>query len=500
MTTLAITFNGTISIGQKLGDTLTSIKAAYLFAQGKPCDKYILTLSRQGELNFLWQKFIDTYKVEVVYDDFHPGNMPERFAFWDKCRRERQVNGQPFDVYKELYRRIDGGERQRVICGKEAGLGRKNIFQYFLYGQETVEPVDGSESFGDELIYHTNHQPERDVLIAPLAICQRNDVFTMTYWQDVVRRLVAEGISVSVAHNGPFCDDLNGNPLYVQFYESFPYLQDQICRHRLVSCGNTGVGWLAAACGTPLLAMQHPESNMQDYRYEWCGVKSLVEFLETPDVDYCVKRIIEEVRGIPRSARPSVNRTADINKAVRDVQHLTPNPPEKMRLLAQECLSVADVPGAMADVGAYKGAASIIMQRMCPEKELHAFDTWEGVLEDDPLCHHKPGEWKAEFHEFLENVGGGEDVNASKGVFPRSADGLEDKRFSFVFIDVDVYGGTKAALEWFWPRMVKGGKIVIDDTPGWNPCAGCEKAVLEFFPQRNFREYGNEHMTVVTKT
>jgi hypothetical protein len=39
------------------------------------------------------------------------------------------------------------------------------------------------------------------------------------------------------------------------------------------------VGWLAAACGVPLLAMQPPDSHMQDYRYEWCGVKSLVESL-----------------------------------------------------------------------------------------------------------------------------------------------------------------------------------------------------------------------------
>jgi len=47
----------------------------------------------------------------VVYDKLSPGDDQGRFAYWDRCRSERQVNGLKFDVYKELYRRIDGGHR-----------------------------------------------------------------------------------------------------------------------------------------------------------------------------------------------------------------------------------------------------------------------------------------------------------------------------------------------------------------------------------------------------
>jgi O-methyltransferase len=40
-----------------------------------------------------------------------------------------------------------------------------------------------------------------------------------------------------------------------------------------------------------------------------------------------------------------------------------------------------------------------------------------------------------------------------KGWFPESADGLENLRFAFAMIDVDKYQSTKAALEWFYPRV-----------------------------------------------
>ncbi len=45
---------------------------------------------------------------------------------------------------------------------------------------------------------------------------------------------------------------------------------------------------------------------------------------------------------------------------------------------------------------------------------------------------------------------------------------------------MDTEQATRDAIEFFWPRLVPGGKIVVDDY-GWEPCAGVKKAVEDFY-------------------
>ena len=618
MSTMLIAFNGTTAMGQYLGDTLVSIKTAWLFAQNHPCEKIILALSPTGELNFLWDRFVNHYGVQVVYDSFHPGNMSERFGTWDAWRKTRQIDGLKFDVYKELHRRIDGGLRQTELCGKEAGLGRKNIFEYLYCGQEDVRwPALHTEEFGSELVYHPVQPALYDVLVAPDAKCQGNGVFTHDFWKDVVRRLLDAGLRVTVNRKDEFLPEIT-DPAYRKIYPDFKGLRDEVCRHRLVLCGNTGVGWMAAACGIPLLAMQHDESNMQDYRYEWCGVKSLVDFVREPDAplvaqmaakfsstkivlttgcfdlmhaghvrhlqeskcmgDFLVvalnsdvsarklkgegrpirsqqdreqvlraMRCVDDVRvfdgdnatELIHELRPHfltngsdhkqeevvgrefvesyggqviitggertvsttkiVNRItgADVLKAVKDGALLSPNPEKKLRLLAEQVVSVESLKGALADVGTFRGGSALVMRRLSPSKVLHCFDTWIGNPHADPLCHHGVGEWKADRHE-CERLVGPELTTFHQGVFPASAAGLEDERFSLAYLDVDTYQGTKDALEWLWPRMVEGGKVVLDDW-NWKPCAGVQAAAEEFFKPEQLQLFPEQNTAVVTK-
>ncbi len=587
---MAIAFNGELETGQFLGDTITSIKAAYLFAQAHPCSRYMLSLTPRGQLNFLWQKFIDAYNVEIIHDDFDTGNMQQRFAAWDKWRKEREINGKKFDIYKELYRRIDGGNRQPLLCGKEAGLGRKNIFEYFYFGQEEViEPCVGGQDFPPGLIYYKPSPPQWDVFCSPYAKCQGNSTFTFQFWDRVVRKLVGQGVKVTVGHNGEFCDDLKGSH-YRRIFCPYKELPDEIASHRLLTCGNTGTGWIAACVGTPLLSMQPPDSNMQDYRYEWCGVRSLIEFVEKPDDAYVVRRIIEEldkktvftaIRPAPvtgavvrhleearslgnrlvvglvegnltedqttifkglrcvdevrtvtedftelvEQIRPAVVasqtepipgkafvesyggkavlttgkpvqlntpvqskpvlKEVDVLAAVRDGCSVSVNPFHKMKSLADEYLSVAGVRGAVADVGTCRGGCALVMRRLGPDRELHCFDTWTGNPHDDPLCHHKVGEWAADLAEcrcIISASPGHGVIHCHVGVFPRTAQEADLGRFAFVFVDGDTYQTTRDAIEFFWPRMVEGGKMMFDDCPDWPPCAGVEKAVREAFP------------------
>jgi O-methyltransferase len=50
------------------------------------------------------------------------------------------------------------------------------------------------------------------------------------------------------------------------------------------------------------------------------------------------------------------------------------------------------------------------------------------------------------------------------GVFPEETGCLvEDRKFRFCHLDVDVYQSAADVVEWIWPRLVTGGLIVFDD-------------------------------------
>lgn len=636
MTTMLIAGNLTRESGSFMGDQLCALKTAYLFIQNQPdVDRVIMTLSPNNEMHFLWSKFLETHNVEVIWDDWNPGDWTARWSHWDVWRANRKVqlsSGETveFDHYRELYLRIHGGIRQSKLCGHERGLNRKNIFEYWLSGQENKpDTMQGADWFDDTLCYHPPLTGERDVYIAPHCKTQGNLVFTFDYWSKVVKNLLTAGITVTVGYDGYFYDDEFGsNHLYKKHWGTHEQWFDEVCRHKIVACGNTGTGWVAAVCGVPMITMEPHGSVMSDHRYRECGLKNLYEVVDgykldefsndmSKVADYVAQRIIEKIhrkvvmttgcydvlhaghvrhlqkarslgtklivalnsdesvkllKGPTRPINPQDQRKAvlealrcvdevrifngenaiplireikpdvlavgygyttetvigrellaswggsavvtyqsdakevnyphdepsttkivqriasskDITEICRLATSYSVNPFDKLRLMAQEFLKVidSDVEGHVADLGTYKGGSALVLRRLAPDKPLHCFDTWEGTPYDDPLCHHKRGEWSSSLKDCKAVVGESIDTHYHKGVFPESTKewgrGFPSigNTFCFVYCDMDTYQATKDALEFFWPLMARGGKIVIDDY-GWEPCAGVKKAVDE---------------------
>jgi rfaE bifunctional protein nucleotidyltransferase chain/domain len=322
MSKMLIALNATRQCGQFMGDQLCYVKTAYVFVENRPkdCDGVILAVSPVNEMDFLWTKFIENPArdgslppCEVVCDSFHVGNHEERWSAWDQWRADRKINGIEFKYYRELYLRIHGGQRQRVLCGHERGLNRRNIYEYLFYGQEdkTDGPCAGSDWFDDTLIHHPPLTPEWDVYVSPHCKTQGNQVFTFDYWMRVVRQLVQLGVSVTVGYDDSagylFDQDLMGNSLYKRHWGTHRQWMEQLCHHRLVACGNTGTGWLAAACGVPMITMEPRNSVMADHRYRECGLRNIVEVIDGDKLDefgmdmqavadYCARRIRDEVR------------------------------------------------------------------------------------------------------------------------------------------------------------------------------------------------------------
>jgi hypothetical protein len=72
------------------------------------------------------------------------------------------------------------------------------------------------------------------------------------------------------------------------------------------------------------------------------------------------------------------------------------------------------------------------------------------------------------------------DVEFHEGWIPTGFDSLDTSaRYRFVHIDVDLHDPTHASLEYFFPRVVPGGVIVIDDY-GFRSWPGCRTATHAF--------------------
>jgi O-methyltransferase len=140
-------------------------------------------------------------------------------------------------------------------------------------------------------------------------------------------------------------------------------------------------------------------------------------------------------------------------------------------------------PGAFAEVGVFRGASAKLLCEVKGDKPLHLFDTFEGL---PPETEHDRGvHWPGQFACSLESVqaylAGYANVHFHKGIFPDSAAGVPEMTYALAHFDVDLYEGTRACLEYFYPRMVPGGIILSHD---YDILAGVNKAFNEFFADK----------------
>jgi hypothetical protein len=152
------------------------------------------------------------------------------------------------------------------------------------------------------------------------------------------------------------------------------------------------------------------------------------------------------------------------------------------------------IAGDMAELGVYQGRTAAVLATMARrlKRELYLFDTFEGFSDSD-FKGIDSGQRGAQFDDTsLEAVQahvskahtGHDCVRYVKGYFPESATKVDPNlRYSLVHIDCDLYAPIRAALQYFYTRVVPGGFIIVHDysSLAW---AGAEKAVDEFFADK----------------
>ncbi len=143
------------------------------------------------------------------------------------------------------------------------------------------------------------------------------------------------------------------------------------------------------------------------------------------------------------------------------------------------------LPGVCAEVGAYRGGTARLIARSCPDKSVHVFDTFAGMPQSRPdIDRHKEGDFSdTSFDDVQSYLGDCDNVRLHPGQFPATAQTLQDTRFGLVNVDVDIYQSALACLEFFYPRVVPGGVILLDDYE-WEGCPGIKKAVDDFMPDK----------------
>jgi hypothetical protein len=172
-----------------------------------------------------------------------------------------------------------------------------------------------------------------------------------------------------------------------------------------------------------------------------------------------------------------------------------------------------DLPGDIVELGVYRGVtlmawANFLEIRNMGDraKQVIGFDNWKGFTTLDP----KDGKEDLRVNKVV----GGYDAACFKDMLkdaitifdrdrfiphkpriilvdghieesvPRYLDENPGLRISLMHVDCDLYQPTKVAMQYLWPRVVRGGVVIFDDY-GIRPWEGESTAVDEYFAGQN---------------
>ena len=160
-----------------------------------------------------------------------------------------------------------------------------------------------------------------------------------------------------------------------------------------------------------------------------------------------------------------------------------------MLILLCRSLVERNVQGDVAELGVYKGVTARLFHHFLPERQLHLFDTFKGFDARDVAAEAVATGLNATTEQFsdtsLEAVRShicplNENVHFYRGFFPATVPTeLHERKFALAHLDADLYEPILAGLMFFYPRMTKGGFLIVHDYNAW---AGARRAVDEFMP------------------
>ena len=151
--------------------------------------------------------------------------------------------------------------------------------------------------------------------------------------------------------------------------------------------------------------------------------------------------------------------------------------------LLEYCLSQTRIEGLICEFGVYSGTTINHIASLVPDKDVHGFDSFEGLPEAWGSAPKGLFSNKGEFPAVKDNV------ILHKGLFAETLPEFiseHDLQVSFVHIDSDLYSSAKTILETLSSRIVAGSILVFDEYfnyPEWQDHE--YKAFMEFVSDFN---------------
>lgn len=152
-----------------------------------------------------------------------------------------------------------------------------------------------------------------------------------------------------------------------------------------------------------------------------------------------------------------------------------------IELIAEEIYR-NNVPGDVVEAGVDYGDCSTVINSVFHDRKMFLYDTFSGFDKRDVEIEEKNKYTTDSFFksanyfkresfksadEQLEFVRSRlkhpENAEFRKGYFPETAVGEADRTFAFVSLDMDLYQPIKSGIEFFYPKLNKGGYIMIHD-------------------------------------
>jgi O-methyltransferase len=153
-----------------------------------------------------------------------------------------------------------------------------------------------------------------------------------------------------------------------------------------------------------------------------------------------------------------------------------------------ERLNVTGVGGAFVECGVYRGGSAGMLAHQAmraSDRELWLFDAFAGMPEaseqDDDRSRDIEGQFvgsEAQTRRILERVGmDPRRTHIEVGWFEDTFPSAETGEVALLHVDCDFYDPVKLTLETFYPRLVPGAYVVINDYGSYE---GCRVATDEF--------------------
>ncbi|MEK6782634.1 MAG: TylF/MycF/NovP-related O-methyltransferase [Bacteroidota bacterium] len=157
------------------------------------------------------------------------------------------------------------------------------------------------------------------------------------------------------------------------------------------------------------------------------------------------------------------------------------------------CDQFKNVEGDYAECGVWRGGMSAaIAEIIGKEKEIHLFDSFEGL----PLAKEIDGEaalhWQRDKNSptYFDNcsaekrfaieamvLADHQKFNIYPGWFAETIPNFGSTKLSILRLDGDWYDSILISLKYLYPMVVENGLIILDDYPYW---AGCSRAVHKY--------------------